>query len=97
MVGVGRYNLMNDEPGAAEFAIVVQDSLQARGIGSAILYHLAHVAKLQNVHTIVGYIMNENSRMFGALKKSALKMSKKFWDRGVTRVDIPVDENIQIY
>ena len=96
MVGVGRYNLMNDEPGAAEFAIVVQDSMQGHGIGSAVLYHLAHVAKLQNVHTIVGYIMNENHKMFGALKKSGLVMRKKFWDRGVTRVDIPIDENIQI-
>ncbi len=96
MVGVGRYNLLDDEPGAAEFAIVVEDAMQGRGIGSAILYHLAHVAKLQNVHTIVGYIMNENQKMFGALKKSGLKMAKKFWDRGITRVDIPIDENIQI-
>ena len=96
MVGVGRYTLLDDEPGAAEFAIVVQDSHQGRGIGSAILYHLAHVAKLQNVHTIVGYIMNENRKMFGALKKSGLTMSQKFWDRGITRVDIPIDKNIQI-
>ena len=96
MVAVGRYNLMGDEPGAAEFAIVVQDALQGRGIGSTVLYHLAHVAKLQNVRVIVGYIMNENRRMFGALKKSRLTMSQKFWDRGITRVDIPIDENIQI-
>jgi acetyltransferase len=96
MVGVGRYTLLADEPGAAEFAIVVQDSMQGRGIGSAILYHLAHVAKLQNVHTIVGYIINENHKMFGALKKSGLTMKRKFWDRGITRVDIPIDENIQI-
>lgn len=96
MVGVGRYNLMDDEPGAAEFAIVVQDDMQSRGIGSAVLHHLAHVAKLQNVHTIVGYIMNENSRMFGALKKSGLVMKRKFWDRGITRVDIPIEENIMI-
>jgi hypothetical protein len=34
--------------------------------------------------------------MFGALKKSGLTMKKKFWDRGITRVDIPIDENIQI-
>jgi acetyltransferase len=97
MVGVGQYNLLEDDPNAAEFAIVVQDSLQGLGIGSAILYHLAHVAKLQNVHTIVGYIMNENRKMFGALKKSGLTMDQKFWDRGITRVDIPIDENIQIY
>jgi len=95
IVAVGRYTLIDDEPGAAEFAIVVQDAQQARGIGTEVLYHLAHVAKLQDVQVIVGYIMNENSRMFSVLKRSGLKMTKKHWDRGVTRVDIPVDENVR--
>jgi len=54
------------------------------------------VAKLQNVRVIVGYIMNENDRMFSVLKRSGLKMSSKNWDRGITRVDIPIDENVQI-
>jgi len=96
MVAVGRYTLLEDEPGAAEFAIVVRDIDQGRGIGTEVLHHLAHVAKLQGVHVIVGYIMNENSRMFAMLKRSGLKMAKKHWDRGITRVDIPIDENIQI-
>jgi hypothetical protein len=34
--------------------------------------------------------------MFGALKKSGLVMKRKFWDRGITRVDIPIEENIMI-
>jgi acetyltransferase len=96
MVAVGRYTLIDDEPGAAEFAIVVQDAQQGRGIGTEVLYHLAHVAKLQDVQVIVGYIMNENSRMFSVLKRSGLKITKKHWDRGVTRVDIPVDQNMRI-
>jgi len=96
LVAVGRYNLLEDEPEDAEFAIVVQDDYQGRGIGTEVLRHLAHVAKLQNVRVIVGYIMNENDRMFSVLKRSGLKMSSKNWDRGITRVDIPIDENVQI-
>lgn len=96
MVAVGRYTLEQDEPGAAEFAIVVQDDYQGRGIGTAVLRHLAHVAKLQGVRLIVGYIMNENTRMFSVLKRSGLIMTRKNWDRGITRVDIPIDENVQI-
>ncbi len=96
LIAVGRYTLIDEEPGAAEFAIVVQDAYQGRGIGTEVLYHLAHAAKLQGVHVIVGYIMNENSRMFAVLKRSGLKIIRKHWDRGVTRVDIPVDENFQI-
>ena len=96
MVAVGRYTLLEEERDAAEFAIVVQDSHQGRGIGTEVLHHLAHVAKLQDVRVIVGYIMNENTRMFAVLRRSGLKMSKKNWDRGITRVDIPIDENVQI-
>jgi acetyltransferase len=96
MVAVGRYNLLEEEPDVAEFAIVVQDACQGRGIGTEVLRHLAHVAKLQNVRVIVGYIMSENTRMFAVLKRSGLKMSIKNWDRGITRVDIPIDENVQI-
>lgn len=96
MVAVGRYNMMEEEPDAAEFAIVVQDDHQRRGIGSAVLHHLTHVASLENVQNIVGIIMNENSRMFSALKRSRLTMTRKMWDRGVTRVDIPIKENVQI-
>ena len=96
IVAVGRYNLLEDEPGAAEFAIVVRDIDQGRGIGTEVLNHLAHVAKLQGVHRIIGYILNENSRMFAMLRRSGLKMTTKNWDRGIARVDIPIDENIQI-
>jgi acetyltransferase len=96
MVAIGRYTLDEKEPGAAEFAIVVQDACQGRGIGTEALRHLAHVAKLQGVRVIIGYIMDENSRMFAVLNRSGLKMTRKYWDRGVTRVDIPIDENVQI-
>jgi acetyltransferase len=96
MVAVGRYTMDDKEPDAAEFAIVVQDAHQGRGIGTEVLRHLAHVAKLQGVRVIIGYIMNENSRMFAVLERSGLIMTRKNWDRGVTRVDIPIDENIQI-
>jgi acetyltransferase len=96
MVAAGRYALIDDEPGYAEFAIVVQDAYQGRGLGTEVLWHLSHAAKLQGVEVIVGYIMNENSPMFGVLKKSGLTMKRKHWDRGVTRVDISIDDNILI-
>ncbi len=96
IVAVGRYTLETENPDNAEFAIVVQDSHQGHGIGTEVLRHLAHVAKLQGVKVIVGYIMNENSRMFSVLRRSGLTMTRKNWDRGITRVDIPIDENIQI-
>ncbi len=38
-VAVGRYTLVDDEPGNAEFAIVVQDSHHGNGIGTEVHFH----------------------------------------------------------
>jgi len=90
IVAVGRYNVLPGDPDEAEFAIVVQDDYQGRGIGAEILRHLVHIARLQGVRVIVGYILYDNSHMRALLRKSGLEVSRKNWDDGIMRVDIPV-------
>jgi len=90
IVAVGRYNVLPGDPDEAEFAIVVQDDYQGRGIGAEILRHLVHIARLQGVRVIVGYILYDNSHMRAFLRKSGLEVSRKNWDDGIMRVDIPV-------
>ena len=90
IVAVGRYNVLPSDPDKAEFAIVVQDSYQKRGIGMEVLQHLVHVARLQGVRVIVGYIMYHNSHVFALLRRSGLSISKKNWEDGVMQVDIPI-------
>lgn len=90
IVAVGRYNVLPSDPDEAEFAIVVQDDYQKRGIGTEVLQHLVHVARLQGVRVIVGYIMYHNSHVFALLRRSGLSISKKNWEDGVMQVDIPI-------
>jgi GNAT superfamily N-acetyltransferase len=54
----------------AEFAIVVEDRCQARGIGKQLLSALAESAGLEGVRCFTGAVLGENRRMFGLLRSA---------------------------
>jgi len=62
IVGIGRYILINQDPAnlMAEFALVVVDEYQAMGIGTALLRHLANIARKAGVRTFEAFILREN-------------------------------------
>jgi acetyltransferase len=90
IVAVGRYSVLPSYPYEAEFAVVVQDSYQRRGIGTEVLQHLVHIARHKGVRVVVADVMQENYRIFALLRKSGLSISKKNWEDGIMRVEIPI-------
>ena len=64
ILGVGR---LTKEHGLdeAEFAILVRDAWQGKGLGSDLLRMLVQVGRKENVQRIVGHIMAENVMMKG--------------------------------
>ena len=62
ILGVGR---LTKEHGIdeAEFAILVSDAWQGKGLGSELLRTLVQVGRQENVRRIVGHIMAENTMM----------------------------------
>ncbi|TAM76639.1 GNAT family N-acetyltransferase [bacterium] len=62
VVGVGNLVRLRDEDGA-EFAILVGDGYQHRGLGSELLSRLTEIAREERWGTVVGYIMQENLAM----------------------------------
>jgi GNAT superfamily N-acetyltransferase len=56
------------EGDSAEFAIVVEDRCQARGIGKQLLSALAESAGREGVKCFTGAVLGENRRMFGLLR-----------------------------
>jgi acetyltransferase len=62
ILGVGR---LTKEHGIdeAEFAILVSDAWQGKGLGSELLRSLVQVGRRENVRRIVGHIMAENTMM----------------------------------
>jgi acetyltransferase len=61
-VGVARYYTMSD-PDSCEFAIVVADDWQNRGIARSLMANLVQAARLRRYKRMVGTVLKQNSRM----------------------------------
>jgi GNAT superfamily N-acetyltransferase len=57
-----------DGDDSAEFAIVVEDRCQARGLGKLLLSALAERAGCEGVQTFTGAVLGENRQMFGLVR-----------------------------
>jgi len=61
-VGVARYTMLPDEE-TCEFAIVVADEWQGKGLARQLLGRLAEVARARGLRTMTGVTLRENTRM----------------------------------
>ncbi len=76
LVAVGRYAL-TPASNMAEFAVIVQDSWQNRGIGTFLLEYLVQIAKKRGIRGFTAEVMTDNTRMLHVLEKSGYAMEKK--------------------
>ena len=70
IVGGARYIVT--EPGIAEVAFTVIDDFQGKGVGSALMRHLALLAGRASLKHLVADVLPENIAMINVLKKSGL-------------------------
>lgn len=75
IVGGGRYVVV--APGQAELAFVVIDQYQGKGIGSALMRHLATIAGAAGLRELVADVLPGNSRMLKVFGKSGLGVESK--------------------
>lgn len=67
----------SSEPGQAEVAFTVVDKYQGRGLGAALLRHLAMIARQAGLRELVAYVLSDNRAMLKVLEKSGLKYTAK--------------------
>jgi len=70
IVGVARFIRIPDEPEVAEVAVVVDDALQGRGVGTELLARLAEQAVARGVHRFRATMLADNiavQRLFESL------------------------------
>jgi RimJ/RimL family protein N-acetyltransferase len=72
IVGGGRYVVV--QPGQAEVAFVVVDQYQGRGIGAALLRHLAAIARDAGLKELIAEVLADNSSMLKVFEKSGLRL-----------------------
>jgi RimJ/RimL family protein N-acetyltransferase len=67
IVGGGRYIVV--EAGRAEIAFVVVDAYQGQGIGSALMRHLANLAREAGLKGLIAEVLPENTPMLKVFSK----------------------------
>ena len=75
IIGGARYVV--GEPGQAEVAFTVIDKYQGRGVGAALLRHLAVIARQAGLRELVAHVLAENRAMLKLFEKSGLKYTAK--------------------
>jgi len=75
IVGGCRYVVV--EPGVAEISFSVIDAYQAKGIGSALMRHIAGLARSAGLKELVAEVLADNTPMLKVFERSGLIMSAK--------------------
>ncbi len=71
LVGGGRYIVT--EPGKAEVSFAVVDEYQAKGIGSALMRHLAAIGREAGLRELVAEVLADNMAMLKVFERSGLE------------------------
>ncbi len=73
LIGGARYYVV--EPGKAEIAFGLVDEYQGKGIGSALVRHLAAIGREAGLRELVAEVLSDNLPMLRVFERSGLAMS----------------------
>ncbi|MBY5161831.1 bifunctional GNAT family N-acetyltransferase/acetate--CoA ligase family protein [Salsipaludibacter albus] len=90
LVGVSRYVIDQDQPTHAEFAALVEDAHQGRGIGSALVRHVAEAAHEAGVRVLSGDVLADNESMLRLIRDLGLRHTDRRASE-VVRSDLDLD------
>ena len=88
IVGVARYERYPDQRDHAEFAALVEDGEQGRGIGTALVRRVAQAAESAGITRLAGDIFSDNIRMLNLVRELGLEYTADRDDGGVVRSDL---------
>lgn len=86
-LGVSRY-VMNPDGKSCEFALVVADEWQNKGIGSHLLTQLMEAAQERGYHSMVGEILSDNQKMLELVKLLGFHISNSDEDPGIKLAEL---------
>ncbi|MBI2524876.1 MAG: bifunctional acetate--CoA ligase family protein/GNAT family N-acetyltransferase [Candidatus Rokubacteria bacterium] len=82
IVGVGRLTKLHWSE-EAEFALLVSDRFQRRGLGTELLRRIVEVGRGERLRRIVGYISTENTQMLQLARRLGFRAASLAEDRSV--------------
>lgn len=91
LIGIANYEVL-DDPTTAEVALVVDGTVQARGLGTLLLEHLASIGRRQGVTRFVADVLAENHRMIQVFLDAGMAYRMTV-DGPERHVEISLDED----
>jgi len=82
ILAVGRLSRLKGSKDA-EFAIIVSDSFQGRGIGTKLLSHLIKIARMEKMDRILGLIIPDNHGMQNVCRKLGFQLTSDLEEKVV--------------
>ena len=81
-IGVARY-VINPDGESCEFAIVVADEWQGRGVGARLLSALLDTARAKRLKIVEGAVLRENQGMLRLMRKLGFQVSPSMEDKQI--------------
>ena len=91
IVAIARYERVPDTK-TGEFAIVVADDFQDKGIGTFLLNHLTAFARSKGIDKFVAEVLTDNDHMMELFRNSGLRMESKL-ESGTRLVRLFLDDS----
>lgn len=86
-LGVCRY-ITNPDGASCEFAIVIADEQQGRGLGRRMMTQLIAVARARGLQTMIGHVMGRNRGMLSLCQSLGFMIAENAEDPMVKRVTL---------
>lgn len=90
LLGVARY-AMDSTGDSCEFALVVTDAWQGRGLGKFLLERLIEVARAHGIPRMMGFALSTNTAMPGLARKLGFELRFEPGDARLTRLELKLD------
>ena len=84
-LAVGRY-ITNVDRRSCEFALVVSDRWQRKGIGHRLMHMLMEIARNRGLEEMRGEVLSNNHKMLELMKSLGFRISVDPEDSGIKRV-----------
>jgi len=91
IVGVVRYEREGDTKGA-EYAALIEDRFQGRGLGIGLTKHLIEAARESGLRHLYAFVMRENAGMLNLLRSLDLPERKR-WQDGAECIEIDLQSD----
>lgn len=75
LIGVARY-IREPNESRCEFAVVVQDSWQSRGVARVLMEHLIDLARANGLDTMIGLVHGNNVKMLNFMRRLGFQITK---------------------